>query len=281
MTSLSTRLRYLPLLVAMAGGFFATGCAWDPTRESATTPLRTYVLVHGAFENQAIWGAVRQGLEQAGQRVITVDLPGRDGDATPADQLTLDLYRDTLEKCIASLGAPAILVGHSFGGITISNVAEQHPEQVSTLVFLAALLPRDGDSALALSRADKTNAIAPGSLVVSPDHQWGSLLPGDPQAQQALFCADCTPEQAARFKGSLMPEPIAPLRTQVHLSAERYGRVDKVYIATDDDRIVSPQAQRDMLAATPTRQVVHLASSHSPFLSQPATLVRLLLAIDR
>lgn len=281
MTSLSTRLRYLPLLAAMAGAFFASGCAGDPTRESATAPQRTYVLVHGAFETQAIWSAVRQGLEQAGQRVITVDLPGRDGDATPADQLTLDLYRDTLERRIAGLGAPAVLVGHSFGGITIANVAEQHPEQVSTLVFLAALLPRDGDSALVLSRTDKTNAIAPGSLVVSPDHQWGSLLPDDPQAQQALFCADCTPEQAARFKGSLMPEPIAPLRTPVHLSADRYGRVDKVYIATDDDRIISPQAQRDMLSATPTRRVVHLASSHSPFLSQPATLVRLLLAIDR
>lgn len=276
-----TRLRAALLMLALGGGLAATGCASNPPPEPAAATPRTYVLVHGAFETQAIWNAVRDGLEHAGQHVITVDLPGRDGDATPGELLTLDRYRDAVAGRIAGLGAPAILVGHSFGGITISNVAEQHPEQVGALVFVAALLPRDGDSASTLSRADKANAIAPGSLVVSPDHQWGRLLPGDPQAQQALFCADCTPPQADRFRGSLVAEPIAPLRAAVHLSPAHYGRVDKVYIATDEDRIISPQAQRDMLAATPVRKVVHLDSGHSPFLSQPDALVRALLAIDR
>ena len=189
MTPASNRPRLAALLMALAGALAATGCAGRPAGEPAGAPPRTFVLVHGAFETQEIWRAVREGLEQAGQHVITVDLPGRDGDATPADQLTLDLYRETVERRIAGLGEPAILVGHSFGGITISNVAEHRPEQVRTLVFLAALLPRDGDSALALAHADKVNAIAAGSLVVSPDRQWGRLLLSQPGALVRLLLA--------------------------------------------------------------------------------------------
>ncbi len=251
------------------------GCAQAPSRPPAAA---TFVLVHGAFEDHAIWDAVAAGLRRAGREVVAVDLPGRAGDADAAP--TLDAYRDALASRVAGLKPPVVLVGHSFGGITISNLAELHPEQVRTLVYLGALLPRDGDSALTLSRADRDNAIAPGSLVLSADHRWGRMLPSDPAAQLALFCADCDAAQARRFAGSLVPEPLEPLRTPVHLSAGRYGRVDKVYLATDDDRVISPSAQRAMLAATPVRKVQHLPSGHSPFLSQPEAVVQALLHLD-
>ncbi len=260
----------------------ATPADWAqaPSAPSRVPVAATYVLVHGAFEDHAIWDAVAAGLRDAGRQVVAVDLPGRAGRDDAGDALTLDGYRDDLEARVAALAGPVILVGHSFGGITISNLAQQHPEQVRTLVYLAALLPKDGDSALTLSHADKANGIAPGSLQLSADHRWGRMLPADPAARLALFCADCNAAQAMRFKDSLVPEPIEPLRTPVHLSAERYGRVDKVYLATDDDRVISPSAQRAMLAATAVRKVAHLRSAHSPFLSQPDAVVQALLHLD-
>ena len=272
------KTRMLPQSIALAAAIATAGCAQMPAGPSDAAHARTYVLVHGAFENQAIWNSVRQGLQQAGQQVIAIDLPGRDGDATPVDGLSLDRYRDTVQERIATLSQPVILVGHSFGGITISNVAEQHPERVRTLVFLAALLPRDGDSARALSRQDPDTHLTREAVVVSPDHRWASVRD---TGQLALFCADCSPDQARTFQGSLIPEPAGPLGAAVHLSSARYGQVDKVYIATDADQVVSPSAQRAMLAATPTRMVVHLASSHSPFLSHSAELVQALLDIDQ
>lgn len=267
--------------VFLAGATLA-GCA-SPAAPAQASAAPTFVLVHGAFEDHSIWDGVAAGLRRAGREVIVVDLPGRAGSddtGEGGDAPTLDRYRDALERRVAPLHAPAILVGHSFGGITISNLAEQHPEQVRTLVYLAAMLPQDGDSALVLSRADKSNAIVPGSLVLSADHRVGRMLPSDPAAQLALFCADCDAAQAGRFKESLVAEPIEPLRTPVHLSAERYGRVDKVYLATDADRVISPQAQRTMLAATPVRKVDHLQSGHSPFLRQPDAVVQALLRLD-
>ncbi len=262
------------VLVACAS---LASCAFEPSTAPHPPAVSTYVLVHGAFEDHSIWDAVAAGLRDAGQQVIAVDLPGRAGRHEGDGLLTLDQYRDDLEERVSGLKTPVILVGHSFGGITISNLAEAHPEQVRTLVYLAALLPKDGDSALTLSHADKSNGIAPGSLVLSSDHQWGRMLPADSAARLALFCADCNEVQAQRFERSLVAEPIQPLRMPVHLSAGRYGRVDKVYLATDQDRVISPQAQRDMLATTAVRKIVHLQSAHSPFLSQPAAVVQALL----
>jgi pimeloyl-ACP methyl ester carboxylesterase len=180
-----------------------------------------------------------------------------------------------VESKIATLNGPVILVGHSFGGITISNVAEMHPEKVKTLVYLAAHLPKDGDSAQSLSQQDKAKGFTPEKFLISTDQKYGSVLARD---QLSLFYAECTPEQATRIVGKLIPEPLAPLRTRVHISKERFGKVDKVYIATDLDRVISPTAQEAMLAATPTRKVVHMKTSHTPFHSKPDELVRVLLS---
>lgn len=264
----------VPRASMLALALTVAGCA-APAPEP-----RTYVLVHGAFEDHAIWDDVAEGLWRAGQRVVAVDLPGRDDDHAPPEALTLDGYRDAVAARIDALPGPVVLVGHSFGGITISNVAEQRPARVRSLVYLGALLPKDGDSALSLSRADEANGIGHDSLRISPDRQWGRMLPDDAPARLALFCADCPPTQARRFEHSLIAEPLAPLREAVHLSAERYGQVDKVYLATDADRVISPTAQRAMLAATPVRKVVHLEASHSPFLSRPEAVVRALLQVE-
>jgi pimeloyl-ACP methyl ester carboxylesterase len=272
------KLRLIPLMTLIAVSMLAAGCVQSPLQSNRTNKPQTYVLVHGAFEDGSVWSAVRRGLEQAGQKVIIVNLPGRSGDTTPIDQISLDLYRTAVESKIATSDGPVILVGHSFGGITISNVAEMHPEKIKTLVYLAALLPKDGDSLQSLSQQDKAHGFTQENFLISTDQKYASVLARD---QLSLFCAECTPAQATKIDGKLIPEPLAPMRTRVHITKERFGKVDKVYIATDLDRVISPTAQESMLAATPTRKVVHLKTSHTPFLSKPDELVQVLLSIEK
>src|SRR5215475_10035805 len=116
--------------------------------EATAAPKPEIVLVHGAWEEANIWQAVTPLLEKDGYRVVTVTLPGRPTSALSPDKVSLDLYRDTILEAIGNPTQPVVLVGHSFGGITISVAAEAAPEKIRTLVFAAGYLPKDGQSLL-------------------------------------------------------------------------------------------------------------------------------------
>jgi pimeloyl-ACP methyl ester carboxylesterase len=247
-------------------------------------PKPTFVLVHGAFQDERAWSEVKPRLEAAGHKVVAVRLAGRAGDPTPIDAITLDAYREQVADVVVREAAPVVLVGHSFGGITIANVAEKLPERVRRLVFVGAYLPAAGapDQSMAkLAEADRWNAFnkARQNFILAKDYKTAGVLPDD---VVMLFCDDCSPADQARTQRDFhQAEPLKPAGTPVQLTADRYGRVDKVYVRTARDRAVSPQMQDQMLARTPVRRVVTIDSGHSPFLSQPEALANALIGAAR
>ncbi|MFN3592196.1 MAG: alpha/beta fold hydrolase, partial [Thermaurantiacus sp.] len=104
------------------------------------------VLVHGAFMDASAWRDPQVALEDKGLRVITVNLPGRSANPAEPSEMSLPIYRDAVLAAIAAESRPVILVGHSFGGFSISTVAETAPDKIAALVFVAAYLPRNGQS---------------------------------------------------------------------------------------------------------------------------------------
>jgi pimeloyl-ACP methyl ester carboxylesterase len=253
------------------------GCATAPAGAG-----KTYVLVHGAFQDKRAWDDVVPRLEKAGAMVIALDMPGRANSNAPLETATLDAYRDTLLRAIEQQPGKVILVGHSFGGITISNVAERAPERIRTLVYVAAYLPQAGaaDQSMAkLSEADQWNQFNKGrqNFLLAKDYKTASVLEDD---QVLLFCAACSDAAKKKTLAIMQREPLAPAATAVTLSVERYGKVDKVYIATSKDNAVSPTLQQKMIERTPVRKVTTLATGHSPFVEAPDALAAALLAID-
>ena len=122
------------------------------------------VLVHGAWHGAWAWEALAPLLAATGHHVEAVDLPGhgaRAGD--PVAGCTLDAYASTaveaLEWARAATGAPALLVGHSLGGVTVAAACEARPDLVAAAVYLCAYMPRDGESAYGLARLDPESAI--------------------------------------------------------------------------------------------------------------------------
>jgi pimeloyl-ACP methyl ester carboxylesterase len=108
--------------------------------------MATFVLVHGAFHGGWCWYKIVPLLEAKGHRVLAPDLPGLGDDHTPLADLSLAAWTDSVAAKLHVLGTPVILVGHSRGGIVISEVAERVPEHVSALVYLTAFLVSDGES---------------------------------------------------------------------------------------------------------------------------------------
>jgi pimeloyl-ACP methyl ester carboxylesterase len=238
---------------------------------SATAALKPeIVLVHGAWEEANIWQAVTPLLEKDGYHVVTVTLPGRPSSPLPPDKVSLDLYRDTILKAIGNPAQPVVLVGHSFGGITISVAAEAAPKKIKTLVYLAAYLPKDGQSLLDLGNSDKDSKIGP-HLQIMKDQ---GIIAVEKSARADLFCLDCKDPFREAIPNLIVDEPLAPLVTPVHLTADRFGTVDKVYIHTAKDQVVSPSLQAIMVAATPVRKEFTIDTGHTPFLTDPHSLAR-------
>src|SRR5476649_2250672 len=168
-------------------------------------------LVHGAFEDVHIWDGVSAKLQADGYRVIGVDLPGRPGAPMATNLVTLDVYRDAVLKAIAGERQPVVLVGHSFGGMTLSAVAESAPARIRTLVYLAAYLPQDGESMMSLAQQDRDSKAGP-ALRIDKDK---GIIAIDYAARADLF-ANGAPDGLRKVLPDLiLDEPLAPIATPV------------------------------------------------------------------
>jgi pimeloyl-ACP methyl ester carboxylesterase len=247
----------------LLAALIAPALAFSVNAKAAEKP--PIILVHGAFEDAQVWGHVTAKLQGDGYKVVAVDLPGRPGAPAAPDKVSLDLYRDTVIKAMARFHRPAVVVGHSYGGIVISDVAEKDPAKVKTLVYVAAYLPQDGDSLVSMAQQDADAKIGP---YLKIDKEKG-IATIDYSARAELF-ANGAPEALQKaIADAVIPEPLVPLTTPVHLTAGRFGKVDKVYVHTAADQVISPSFQAKMVASTPVRAKYTLPTGHTPFLTDP------------
>src|SRR5580698_3561479 len=113
-----------------------------------------FILVHGAWHGAWCWEQVEYHLGDLGAASVAVDLPGRPGDPHPVAELTLDSYVDHVVAAIEASPDPVVLVGHSLGGLVISQTAERVPEKISSLIYLCAMLLKDGESTMDIAATD-------------------------------------------------------------------------------------------------------------------------------
>ena len=263
----------------LAGGAGLSGLtiagALLPLELAAAPRSREIVLVHGAQHGAWCWYKLLPRLVAAGHRVTAVDLPGHGRNHLPRAEQSRAAYVDSILSALAECAEPALLVGHDLAGMAISLAAEARPERVAELVYLAAFLPRSGDSVLSLLQRDR-ESLVPKRSVVSKDRS--SILLRDDALHEVLY-ADCGEEDVALARLSLVAEPTQPYGAPVSLSAERFGTVAKSYIECTADRAVGPALQRAMAAAGSCRRIVSLPSGHAPFFSMPERLTAALLEI--
>jgi pimeloyl-ACP methyl ester carboxylesterase len=230
--------------------------------------MSQFVLVHGAFHGAWCWHKTVAALEQRGHHAKAIDLPGQGEDHTPLKQVTLDTMVERIIEHIDTVPGPVVLVGHSLGGIPISVTGERAPERVKTLVYLSAFLPRDGEALLEIEKRNP-KVVVPNSMTFDDAHVSGTIM-ADKVGE--IFYHDCSDADVAFAKARLRPQALAPLMTPVRLTPGRFGRIPRVYIECTDDRALSLEIQRDMIAKSPPVDVRSLHASHSPFLSMPDKL---------
>ncbi|TDO24265.1 alpha/beta fold hydrolase [Pedobacter duraquae] len=237
------------------------------------TPVNTYVLVHGAWAAPYAWKMVKDQLEKKGQRVITVQLPGHGTDQTPAADITMDSYITKVVHTVNNTKGKVILVGHSMAGMIISGVAEQIPDKIEKLVYIAAYVPTSGQSAYAISMLDKQSLLG-ASLVASADN---TLFDVKLDQVTHIFCQDAPDRIRKMILERYRSEPAHPFSNPVMLTAERFGKVPKAYLSTLLDNGIGVDLQNQMIRAHGITEVYKLKSGHCPFLSMPDAVTTILI----
>lgn len=227
----------------------------------------TYLFVHGSCHGAWCWRDMLAVMQARGVRAQAIDLPAHGADQTPRARVSLALFRDAVLAAIDAIEGPVVLVAHSAGGYAISAAAEARPSRIAHLAYICAYVPRSGMSLADMRRAAPRQPVLD-AIDVSADRR--SFAFRADKLASALY-GDCTPEQIAFAAARLCPEAVAPQETPLVLSA-RYHSVPRSYVLCEDDKIIDPQAQAEMVADWPPAQVLRLASSHSPFFSMPARL---------
>ena len=231
--------------------------------------MARFILIHGAWQGGWCWDAVAGRLRSMGHHVQAPDLPGHGDDPLPEAAQSMEGYVARVREAVEAEGEPAILVGHSMGGISISAAASMEPEKVAKLVYLCAYLPLDGDGVMTLEKL-VPNRTDRRRLEFAED---GTAAP--PLDDLPRFFGTADPADVARIAPRLSRQARKPFVTPVALGPALDG-IETHYIECTADRAIPPALQRAMAARVPGIVMHTLPTDHSPFISDPEGLADLL-----
>ncbi|AKU95519.1 putative signal peptide protein [Labilithrix luteola] len=214
--------------------------------------IKNVVLVHGGFVDGSGWERVYGILRDKGYRVSIVQ--------NPTTSLADDVAATS--RVLDQLDGPAILVGHSYGGVVITE-AGNHPK-VASLVYVAAFAPDAGESVASLIANPPPGAPVPPIL---PPKDGFLFL--DRAKFAASFAADLDPKVAAFRADSQVPWGVAALEGAVREPAWR--KKPSWYIIATDDKMIPPPAQHAMSKRIEA-SVSEVKGSHAIYESQPAAV---------
>jgi pimeloyl-ACP methyl ester carboxylesterase len=245
----------------------------DQTSNSAGAAApAVYVLVHGAWHGGWCWDAVARILRSHGHRVFAPTLSGLGERAhLLSPEIGLQTFiQDVVEVFEENDLSDVILVGHSFGGLSLIGAADRVPQRIRQLVFLDAMVLSDGESAFAGLPAE---AVAKRTKLAM-DTSNGLSIPA-PSAR-ALGVTD--PEQAAFIESHCTPHPFRTFTDPMVVKGEPGGALPKVYIQCVDPVYAPTQGSRDFVKKQKGWTWDEIATGHDAMVSAPAELAAKLLA---
>lgn len=231
----------------------------------------TYVLVHGAWSDESAWGFVRNDLAK-NANVVVVNLPAHGADNTYGAGIGLNEYVKTVSDAVNQQPGKVILVGHSMAGEVISQVAENIPSKIEKLVYVAAYLPKNGESVIDLSKKDNTSKTGP-ALEFNKDFTLATIKK---EVVHDNICADCPDYMKDILVKYHRAEPVKALNDRAVLTT-KFEKVPKFYIVTTKDEVVPYALQQQMIKDNATiKKVFELPTSHLPFVVKPVEFLEIL-----
>jgi pimeloyl-ACP methyl ester carboxylesterase len=233
--------------------FFAGNRA---SAQAASAPVKNVILVHGAWADGSSWSKVIPMLEAKGLHVTAVQIPL----TSLADDVA------TTQRAIALADGPVILVGHSYGGVVITE-AGNDPKVVG-LVYIAAFAPDAGENGFGLA---KPYPPAPLVSELRPDSK--GFLTVTPDGVAKDFAQDLSPAEIKLVTAVQGPTNVAALQGNVTTAA--WKTKPSWFAIASNDRAIPPELEKAE-AARMKATTVTLSSSHVAMLAKPAEVAALI-----
>jgi pimeloyl-ACP methyl ester carboxylesterase len=242
-------------LITAAATLAIAATALNPVH-AAPAGTKNIVLVHGGFVDGSGWQGVYNILKKDGYNVSIVQNPT----TSLADDVAVT------KRTIAQQDGPVVLVGHSYGGVVVSEAGTD--EKVKAVVYIAAFAPDKGESVSSLIANPPAGAPVPPIL---PPVDGFLFL--DKAKFADSFAADVDAETASLMADSQVPWGVKALSGAVTDPA--WKSKPSYYLVAADDRMIPPPAQR-MMAARAGSTVVETAGSHAVYVSKPEAVAALI-----
>ena len=222
----------------------------------SNTAANSVVLVHGGFVDGSGWDGVYQILKKDGYDVTIVQNPT----TSLADDVAVT------KRAIAAAPGNVVLVGHSYGGVVVSEAGTD--AKVAAVVYIAAFAPDAGESVSTLIANPPPGAPVPPIL---PPVDGFLML--DKAKFAASFAADVRPSLASFMADSQVPWGVAALEGKV--TAPAWKAKPSWYLVATDDRMIPPPAQR-IMANRAKATTVEVPGSHAVYVSDPKAVAKLI-----
>ncbi|MGW3512133.1 alpha/beta fold hydrolase [Streptomyces sp. NPDC000994] len=250
------------ILTAMLGVLLLTGGTVAQANVSETTKAKpTIVLLHGAFADGSSWSGVTSRLQSDGYQVVAAAVPLR------------GIASDTsyLRGVLAGIPGPKVLVGHSYGGALVSQLADT--SGVKSLVYVAAFIPEAGETLGALNSQFPGSELGP-DTTTTISYPGGVDLALKPETAQAIFAADIPARQAAVAIAAQRPVAASVFTEPVERTAP--AALPKYAVIPTGDHAIAPAAERFMAHRAGARITEVPDASHLVAISRPDAVTKVI-----
>jgi len=223
--------------------------------------IKNIVLVHGAFADGSGWRGIYDILDKSGYNITVVHNP----------LTSLEDGVQAVNKALDKIGESTVLVGHSYGGVIITEAGNH--DHAAALVYVAAFQPGNGETAL---QWIQTAPPAPENGVLPPDEN--GIIYYEKDKYHMGICADLSEEEANFMfasQGAFYAKGfVTPIKNAAWKSKPVYG-----VIATQD-KSLSPEIQEAMYKRSKTIST-YVKGSHAVYISQPEAVAEVIISASK
>lgn len=257
------------VLVTLSALFMISGCASNKDSNNAKPPVDTLVFVHGAHLTSNAWSSVATLLEKDGYHTIAVNLPGRGPSANPND-ITLDVSSQALCDAIKNVNASITFIGHSQGGAVVNNALSICPiKNIKNIIYVAAVAPTNGDKPFSLLNSSDEENYFKG---VNFDDESGWMVISDKGSFVSVFTNSTSNKVTSLISSQAVNEPAITGDGVVSYEAEYFSKINKFYIYTKQDKIISINSQKSIAGKIDLKGHAVIDTGHLPMISSPLKL---------